>query len=427
MDLTRLKNAARKPGVAPGAAAGGLVAAAVLGFALSAQSGPPERGADQTLSREAALAAADGSEAKLQKLKASFDPSLAQLVSRHDPVRRQDLWGRPAAWASYDVSRAPSLGLAVITTDDARKINALLPGSGAPPAKPFVLKARTAAESARALRCLTQAVYYEAALEPLAGQQAVAQVVLNRVRHPEYPNSVCGVVYQGWERWTGCQFSFTCDGSLLRGPMPLFWRRAEEVAVAALSGHVQTAVGTATHYHADYVMPYWRPSLTKVGQIGAHIFYRWPGNAGTPRAFTSRYAPDGETRLSDLVLAGRAGRPKPRPEDLQTLPGLPEGAPITVETIVVAGADGEQTTRVRSIVGGRRMPTPEDIRKINEVLDRPKMEVPAVGAVKPSAEPAAPYADKLPMAPSKPAGVTEVPVTEINKPTAAAASASTEG
>jgi spore germination cell wall hydrolase CwlJ-like protein len=304
MDLTRLKNAARKPGVAPGAAAGGLVAAAVLGFALSAQSGPPERGADQTLSREAALAAADGSEAKLQKLKASFDPSLAQLVSRHDPVRRQDLWGRPDAWSSYDVSRAPGLGLGVITTEDARKINSLLPGSGAPPAKAFFLKARTAAERARALRCLTQAVYYEAALEPRLGQEAVAQVVLNRMRHPEYPNSVCGVVYQGWERHTGCQFSFTCDGSLLRAPMPAFWRRSEEVAIAALNGHVAASVGTATHYHADYVMPYWRPSLTKVGQIGTHIFYRWPASPARPAP-----SPTPMPRRRAEVVRSGAGRP----------------------------------------------------------------------------------------------------------------------
>ncbi|MBW3616342.1 MAG: cell wall hydrolase [Proteobacteria bacterium] len=420
MDLTRLKQTARKPGVAPGLAVGGLAAATVLGFALSAQSGPPDSRSDLKLSREAALAAADGSEARLYKLKASFDPSLAQLVSRHDPARRPDLWGRPAAWASYDVSRAPSLGLGVITTEDARKINALLPGSGAPPAKPFFLKVQTGAERARALRCLTQAVYYEAALEPRAGQEAVAQVVLNRVRHPEYPNSVCGVVYQGWERWTGCQFSFTCDGSLLRAPMAQFWRQAEEVAVAALNGRVQPVVGTATHYHADYVMPYWRPSLTKVGQIGAHIFYRWPGMAGQPRAFTSRYTPSGELRLSDLVLAGRAARPtaRPGPGDLQGLPGLPEGAPVTVETIVVADANGEQTTRVRSIIGGRRLPTAEDIRRINEVLDQPKTDAPAV-ARSPAATPAAPYADNLPMAPNKPKGVTELPVTELNKPVAA--------
>jgi spore germination cell wall hydrolase CwlJ-like protein len=141
-----------------------------------------------------------------------------------------------------------------------------------------------------ALRCLTQAVYYEAAVEPLQGRRGVAQVVLNRVRHPAYPNSVCGVVYQGSERRTGCQFSFTCDGSLLRGPMAGPWREAHEVARAALAGYVERSVGTATHYHADYVLPYWAYSLGKIGKLGRHIFYRFNGGAGSVRSFTARYA-----------------------------------------------------------------------------------------------------------------------------------------
>ncbi|MDZ7587989.1 MAG: cell wall hydrolase [Parasphingorhabdus sp.] len=88
------------------------------------------------------------------------------------------------------------------------------------------------------LQCLTQAVYYEAASEPDAGQRAVAQVVLNRVRHPAYPRTVCGVVYQGSERRTGCQFTFTCDGSLRRTPSAFFWERARRVAADALAGRI---------------------------------------------------------------------------------------------------------------------------------------------------------------------------------------------
>ena len=88
----------------------------------------------------------------------------------------------------------------------------------------------------RALECLTAAIYYEAASEPDQGQRAVAQVVLNRVAHPSFPNTVCGVVYQGSERSTGCQFSFTCDGSLMRVPSKFFWERARGVAAQALSG-----------------------------------------------------------------------------------------------------------------------------------------------------------------------------------------------
>jgi hypothetical protein len=142
----------------------------------------------------------------------------------------------------------------------------------------------------RSVDCLTAAIYYEAANEPEDGQRAVAQVVLNRVRHPHYPQSVCGVVFQGHQRSTGCQFSFTCDGSLRRTPMANLWERARKVAQEALAGYVHRAVGWATHYHANYVFPYWAPSLAKVGQIGAHIFYRWDGGWGRPGAFVGRYA-----------------------------------------------------------------------------------------------------------------------------------------
>ncbi|GAB5486853.1 MAG: hypothetical protein Pars2KO_04230 [Parasphingorhabdus sp.] len=141
----------------------------------------------------------------------------------------------------------------------------------------------------RALKCLTEAIYYEAGMEPDAGQRAVAQVILNRVRHPSYPGTVCGVIYQGSERRTGCQFSYTCDGSLRRKPSKFHWNRSSKVAASALSGKSYTTVGTATHYHATYVYPYWAPSLRFLGTIGAHRFYSWKGSAGKARAFTQRY------------------------------------------------------------------------------------------------------------------------------------------
>lgn len=141
----------------------------------------------------------------------------------------------------------------------------------------------------RALQCLAAAIYYEAATEPDAGQRAVAQVVLNRVAHPAYPNTVCGVVYQGSERSTGCQFSFTCDGSLARKPVRLFWERAMTVASASLSGYVYAPVGLATHYHTLQVHPYWAPSLNYLGTIGAHRFYSFRGGAGQPNAFRFAY------------------------------------------------------------------------------------------------------------------------------------------
>lgn len=144
--------------------------------------------------------------------------------------------------------------------------------------------------SVSALDCLAAAIYYEAGNEAVVGQRAVAQIVLNRVRHPAYPKTVCGVVFQGSERTTGCQFTFTCDGSLSRRPSTAKWLRARSVAASALSGSVEPSVGHATHYHASYVYPYWAPSLTKVATIGSHIFYQWQGPWSKPSAFVGRYA-----------------------------------------------------------------------------------------------------------------------------------------
>ena len=140
-----------------------------------------------------------------------------------------------------------------------------------------------------ALKCMTQAIYYEAANEPLRGKRAVAQVVLNRMRHSAYPNSVCGVVYEGSNQRV-CQFSFTCDGSLLRGPMARQWGESRDVAKAALSGATEPTVGTATHYHADYVLPRWAFKLGKLEKIGAHIFYRFKGGWGSTSAFNRRWS-----------------------------------------------------------------------------------------------------------------------------------------
>lgn len=192
--------------------------------------------------------------------------------------------------------------IAAMTVDDktqlvieglaAQERNALIPVSRLPvqAANAFHIGQEKPETYQTALKCLTQAVYYEAAFEPLQGRRAVAQVVLNRMRHPAYPKSICGVVYQGAERRTGCQFSFTCDGALLRAPAAGPWREAEEIARKALLGHVEKSVGTATHYHADYVLPKWAFELAKIDQLGRHIFYRFNGGWGQPRALAGRYS-----------------------------------------------------------------------------------------------------------------------------------------
>jgi len=194
------------------------------------------------------------------------------------------------AAALLDATSGEHLVQALAVGDEAKLINASMPFSSLPvtSARPFDLSNSDPLDRRRALLCLTQAVYYEAGFEPLEGRRAVAQVVLNRMRHPAFPKSVCGVVYQG-ARAPVCQFSFVCDGSLYRQPALGAWKQAEAVAQAALDGFVERAVGAATHYHADYVAPFWAPRLAKIAQIGAHIFYRWPGAWGSTAAFTGRY------------------------------------------------------------------------------------------------------------------------------------------
>jgi hypothetical protein len=204
------------------------------------------------------------------------------------PFGRQDTVEAPAALPALPDVNA----VRPVAPETALELNNQLPFAIGPnpAAKPFTMAAGNSESRARALECLTSAIYYEAGQETLAGQQAVAQVVLNRVRHPAFPASVCGVVYQGSTRSTGCQFTFTCDGSLARAPERSSWNRAREVARAALGGFVQPSVGNATHYHANYVAPYWAPTLAKTAAVGAHIFYRWSGGWGLPAAFTKSWS-----------------------------------------------------------------------------------------------------------------------------------------
>ncbi len=130
--------------------------------------------------------------------------------------------------------------------------------------------------SAQQQRCMAEAIYFEARGEPYRGQVAVAQVVRNRVAHPLYPNTICGVVYQNQSRRNSCQFSFACDGRPERVTEPDAWARAEEIAAKVIDGELYLAeVGRATHYHANYVYPHWAGRMTRVVRIDHHIFYRF--------------------------------------------------------------------------------------------------------------------------------------------------------
>jgi len=221
----------------------------------------------------------------------------------------------------------PPLTMRPLAPDQALKLNAEIPLSKGPnpAASPFVFKGN-ATSMTQALNCLASAVYYEAGNQDEDGERAVAQVVLNRVRHPAFPATVCGVVYEGSTRVTGCQFTFTCDGSLNRQPDADGWRRAMRIAEAALTGAVYSPVGWATHYHANYVVPYWASTLAKNAVVGAHIFYHWAGEWGQPAIFSKDYAgrEPNALGLRNAALAAEAataGQSQSIAEAIDQIPG----------------------------------------------------------------------------------------------------------
>jgi spore germination cell wall hydrolase CwlJ-like protein len=207
------------------------------------------------------------------------------FAARSLPVERAD---RSTVTPNAGLPKVEPLEFLPIAPEDAIARNAATstvsdPG---PAAKPFFIQADN---REAAINCLTSAIYYEAASEGLDGQRAVAQVVVNRARHPAFPASICGVIYQGAERTTGCQFTFSCDGALARKPSMGAWATAKRVATAALSGYVYTPVGLATHYHTNKVVPYWASSLDFANLIKTQLFYRWKGSFGKSGAFTRKF------------------------------------------------------------------------------------------------------------------------------------------
>lgn len=187
----------------------------------------------------------------------------------------------------------------------------------------------------RAVDCLAAATYYEAGNGAL-DQRAVAQVVLNRLRHNAFPKTICGVVFEGSARSTGCQFTFTCDGAMRRRPSPAEWNRARQVAAGMLSGQVEPAVGQSTHYHTNWVAPAWNREMDKISAIKTHLFFRWRGKRGAPSAFRATYR-GAEPRIANLgmlspVHRDAAGYPPISyaptvPFDVADAPSLPPPLP----------------------------------------------------------------------------------------------------
>jgi len=279
----------------------------------------------------------------------------------------------PAAHAAAPAP--PPMTYQRVAPEQALKVNAAIPMATGPnpAAAPFLFKGTPATRS-QALECLASAVYYEAGNQDVDGQRAVAQVVLNRVRHPAFPNSVCGVVYQGSTRATGCQFTFTCDGSLGRSPGGDAWRSAYKIAEDALSGAVYAPVGWATHYHADYVLPTWASSMAKNAVVGAHIFYRWGGSWGQPAVFTQAYAgrePNADALRIAALAAPHVASSTPQSEVAEAVKDIPGAQSLTLSPSM----RGDKRVAVRFNLAAREASkdvVPEDYTKKFEASDNLK-------------------------------------------------------
>ena len=258
-----------------GAAALGSVVGLAIGGAYLAGGLARTAVVHARISRLADTAQAGFSEDAL-KVAAKGAPGALAIARRHDPMsgsvqeardRRLDEWADQLQ-AHHGSSNGLMLASFGSSHMDAQR----------------VLRMRGALDQSRDLECLTQAVYYEARGETPQGQAAVAQVVMNRVRHRAFPKTVCGVVFQGAYDG-GCQFSFACDGSVRKTTDQEAWDRAQKVAARALDGRIFAAVGGATHFHVAGVITDWGDRMAPVAQIGAHIFYRFNARPGASGVF----------------------------------------------------------------------------------------------------------------------------------------------
>jgi spore germination cell wall hydrolase CwlJ-like protein len=267
--------------------------------------------ADHSRAARIAQAAEGGfSETMLQREMDRMDPAALRLARAHDDLAA-DSGREPAqAWPGRSDDRRPA----------GRHGSAL--------------------DSARQLDCLTQAVYFEARGETPRGQAAVAQVVMNRVKNPSFPKTVCGVVFQGAASH-GCQFSFACDGSMRHGLETGAWDRARRIAERTLAGVRLADIGAATHFHTTSVQPDWGPQMLRVAQVGLHVFYRFNPHAPVARPMDEDRAmfvslpigPISNLRLANAVLQKTADATvaatglAPAPADAKPAAGKPAETP----------------------------------------------------------------------------------------------------
>jgi spore germination cell wall hydrolase CwlJ-like protein len=259
-------------------------------------------------------------------------------------------------------------GSVVSNTDAASKLGAFQQTYAAPAAQAFPVQESaseyTVRRSARELDCLTAALYYEARGEGQSGMEAVAQVIVNRARHPDFPKTLCGVIYQGAGKGRGCQFSFACDGSMRRRSETALWDRARAVAERAMEGRVSTEVGNSTFFHATRISPNWR-GLTRVATVGRHVFYRHAGARGSGERFLRGTVGDiGGTELASVTAPVRSYRiaataPKPsravRSVRASYTPEPEQPAPYKIarssdDTVVAPDAQPTETISLDTIV-----------------------------------------------------------------------------
>jgi spore germination cell wall hydrolase CwlJ-like protein len=193
---------------------------------------------------------------------------------------------------------------------------AMLHAAALQTASPFRLA--NPSDTSHDLDCLTAAVYYEARGESREGQAAVAQVVLNRVRSPAFPKTICGVVYQG-AATHGCQFSFACDRTVAAHHEAAAWDRARGVASRALGGYVMSTVAGATHFHVATLGSLWNGSMVKVAQVGQHVFYGFGGHRGVLDSAAVR-----NSSASDIAVAPKPSIPEAPPAPTTVAVTAPE-------------------------------------------------------------------------------------------------------
>jgi spore germination cell wall hydrolase CwlJ-like protein len=285
---------------------------------------------EPAVERLADAAKAGFSDEALEAEAAQMSPGALAAARRHDPYT-----------AAGGPERDRQAALAAAAAIAGRQASATHGGA----AEPF--RVTGALDSSRDLDCLSAAVYYEARGETAAGQAAVAQVVLNRSRHPAYPKTICGVVYQGANAG-GCQFSFVCDGSMRRGREPGAWARARAIAARALGGYVMADVGQAVSFHVARMGSPWGGGMIRVSQVGGHIFYRMNSRLGAARA--GAYAVD-VGRASETVA-----RPIYAPADGVTADGE---ASLRVASATPAASDAARPDAKSDVASPPAKPGPE--------------------------------------------------------------------